>query len=329
MDRRDLLISAITSGASIAALGLAKAQAADPTEVIKLWPDAPPGAPPLPPVLEITERSPDTTQYNDRIAVNVAEPVMTVFRPRTPDGSALLIIPGGGYRWVVIDKEGFETATRLAEAGITVFVLRYRSPGDGWRNGPDTPLQDAQRAIRHIRARAFDYGIRPNRVGVLGFSAGGHVAASLATRFNATVYQVTDLMDQQSARPDFVGLMYPVITMRTPGAHPGSRERLLGPAPSDALVDAYSCERLVTHDTPPTFIATSADDDVVPAHANSLAMYLALQTARIPVELHIFEEGGHGYGLRLAKGKPAAAWPQLFLHWGYRHNWFQNLAAAP
>jgi acetyl esterase/lipase len=325
MDRRTLL----TSGASITALGTVSAYAADPSEIIKLWTDAPPGAPSLPPVLQITERSSDTSLYNDRIAVNVAEPLMTVFRPRTPDGSALLIAPGGGYRWVVIDKEGFETAARLAEAGITVFVLRYRSPGDGWRNGPDTPLQDAQRAIRQIRAHAFDYAIRPDRVGVLGFSAGGHVAASLATRFNANVYPFTDLIDQQSARPDFVGLMYPVITMRTPGAHPGSRERLLGTTPSNDLIDAYSCERLVTPDTPPTFIATSADDDVVPPHANSLAMYQALQIARVAVELHIFEEGGHGYGLRLAKGKPAASWPQLFLHWGYRHNWFQSSTAAP
>ncbi|MBL8630935.1 MAG: alpha/beta hydrolase [Rhodospirillaceae bacterium] len=326
MQRRALLKTGLAAAATAHISG---AFATDSNEIIKLWPGEAPGMPSPAPVLQITERSSDTARFNDRIAVNVAEPLMTVIRPRKPDGSAVLIAPGGGYRWVVIDKEGLETASRMADAGITVFVLRYRSPGDGWRAGPDTPLQDAQRAIRTIRAKASDYALKPDRVGVLGFSAGGHVAASLATRFNATVYPFTDATDHQSARPDFVGLMYPVITMAQPGAHPGSRERLLGATPSAALVDAYSCETLVSADTPPTFIAASADDDVVPTQANSVAMYKALLAAKVPAELHIFEEGGHGYGLRLAKGKPAAAWPDLFLHWGYRHNWFQDAAAAP
>ena len=326
MDRRSLLQLSV---AAVSLTAFTTTQAAEPTEVIKLWPDAPPGAPSLPPILQITERSPDVAAYQDRIAVNVAEPLMTVFRPRTPDGSAVLIIPGGGYRWVVIDKEGFESAARLADAGVTVFVLRYRSPGDGWKNGPDTPLQDAQRAIRIIRAFAFEYSIRPDRVGVLGFSAGGHAAAMLATRYDVQVYAPLDKTDTQSAKPNFVGLMYPVITMRSPGAHSVSRERLLGPTPSPELIDAYSCERLVTADTPPTFIATAADDDVIPAHANSLAMYQALQAARVSTELHIFDQGGHGFGIRLAKGKPAAGWPGLFLKWGHAHGWFQSAASAP
>jgi acetyl esterase/lipase len=325
MDRRSLLLS----GVAALSLPAVNATAADPTEVIKLWPDAPPGAPALPPILQITERSPDITAHNDRIAVNVAEPTLTVFRPRTPDGSAVLVIPGGSYRWVTIDKEGFETAAHLAEAGVTAFVLRYRSPGDGWRSGPDTPLQDAQRAVRLIRAYSFEYNIRTDRVGVLGFSAGGHVAALLATRAETQTYALLDKTDEQSAKPNFVGLIYPVITMRSPGAHSESRERLLGPAPTPDIVDAYSCERLVTADTPPTFIAAAADDEVVLPHANSLAMYQALVAARVPTEFHMFDQGGHGFGVRLAKGKPVAAWPGLFLHWGHAHGWFQSAASAP
>ena len=172
-------------------------------------------------------------------------PLLAVFLPDKPDGSAVLLAPGGGYLRIVIDKEGVEAARRLNAAGVTVFMLRYRLPGEGWADGKDVPLQDAQRAMRIVRAGAQRFGIDPNRVGVIGFSAGGHVAASLATRPYDAVYAPVDDIDAQDAKPDFAGLMYPVITMG-PGAHQGSRDNLLGPNPSDALVSAYSCEKLVT-----------------------------------------------------------------------------------
>jgi acetyl esterase/lipase len=235
----------------------------------------------------------------------------------------VLIAPGGGYQWVVVDKEGFETAPVLTKAGITVFVLRYRLPGDGWAQAADVPLQDAQRAMRLIRARAPSFGLDPARNGILGFSAGGHVAASLATRFGERVYAAVDAADGADAKPSFVGLLYPVITMALPGGHATSRLKLLGPDPSDAAIAAASCHLHVGRDVPPTFIALAADDTSVPPPTNGVAMYQALQAAGIPAELHVFEEGGHGFGLRLAEGKPAAAWLEMFLRWGARHGWFR------
>jgi acetyl esterase/lipase len=168
------------------------------------------------------------------------------------------------------------------------------------------------------------FAIDPKRVGVLGFSAGGHVAASLITRFDASVYAPIDAIDKQDARPDFAGLMYPVVSMIPPIAHAGSRTSLLGATPTAAQDEAYSCERLVTAKAPPTFIALAADDKEVDPR-NSLAMHGALRAAAVPTELHMFEEGGHGFGLRLAQGKPAAIWPDLFLRWGARHGAFKNV----
>ena len=240
----------------------------------------------------------------------------------------MLIAPGGGYVRIVIDKEGVEAARRLNASGVTVFMLRYRLPAEGWANAKDVPLQDAQRAMRIVRTSAQKFNIDPNRIGVMGFSAGGHVAASLATRPYDAVYKPVDEFDAQDARPAFACLMYPVVTM-TNGAHPGSRTKLLGTNPTDAQIAAYSCEKLVTPQTPPSFICFAADDDVVPPMANGMAMFRALRDAKVPAEMHVFEKGGHGFGLRLAKGKPAAVWPELFLHWGYGNGWFRDPGAAP
>ncbi|HXC55905.1 MAG TPA: alpha/beta hydrolase [Rhizomicrobium sp.] len=296
----------------------------DPAEIVPLWPKTPPGGKGVHLKLDIFERSPTPELFRDRAVTDIQEPVLTVFRPDKPDGSALLLAPGGGYKRVVIDKEGFEAARRLNGAGVTVFVLRYRLPFEGWANGPDVPLQDAQRAMRLIRARAGEFAVDPRRVGVLGFSAGGHVAASLITRFDAKVYAPADAIDKQDARPDFAGLMYPVVSMIPPIAHAGSREKLLGADPGAAQQAAYSCERLVTARTPPTFLALAADDKEVDPQ-NSLAMAASLRGAGVPSELHMFEEGGHGFGLRLAQGRPAAIWPDLLLRWGARHGAFKNV----
>ncbi|HYE43404.1 MAG TPA: alpha/beta hydrolase, partial [Caulobacteraceae bacterium] len=148
---------------------------ADPTERLTLWPDGAPGGERVTVALQVVERSTDPS-FHDRYAVHVTEPELTVYRPARPDGSALLLIPGGGYRWAVIDKEGADVARVFQAAGVTCFVLRYRQPADGWAAGADTPLQDTQRALRLIRSRAGEYGIDPGRIGVMGASAGGHIA---------------------------------------------------------------------------------------------------------------------------------------------------------
>jgi len=245
---------------------------------------------------------------------------MTVFRPAKPNGAAALIAPGGGYIRVVIDKEGFEIARRLADAGVTCFVLRYRLPKEGWANPGDVALQDAQRAIRLIRAGGF--GIDPKRVLVLGCSAGGHVAASLATGYARKVYAPVDAADAQPARPDVSMLLYPVIDMAPPFAHAGSRAALLGPSPTPDAEATYSAHRQVTAETPPTFLVHAADDPSVPVE-NTLSYMAALRAAKVPVESHIFEEGGHGFGIRLARGKPCAQWPDLLVTWLDRRGFFK------
>jgi acetyl esterase/lipase len=314
IDRRTLL-----SMAPLAAATSAAAQTADPTEIVKLWPGRPPGAPAVLPVTKVTDRV-ATSGFRDRYATDIGEPLMTVFRPAKPNGAAALIAPGGGYIRVVIDKEGFEIARRLAHAGVTCFVLRYRLPKEGWANPSDVALQDAQRAIRLIRAGGF--GIDPKRVLVLGCSAGGHVAASLATGHARRVYAPLDAADALPARPDLSMLLYPVIDMAKPFAHTGSREALLGPAPTPAAEVLYSLQRQVTADTPPTFLVHAADDAAVPLE-NTLGYLAALRAAKVPAEAHIFEEGGHGFGIHLARGKPAAQWPDLLVTWLERRGFFR------
>ncbi len=179
--------------------------------------------------------------------------------------------------------------------------------------------------MRLIRARARDFGVDPRRVGVLGFSAGGHVAASLMTRGAARVYPQIDAAEQFDARPHFAALMYPVISMAPPVAHAGSREKLLGTSPSAAQQATYSPDRHVGPDAPPALLALAGDDKEVDPR-NSLSMHAALRAAGVPTELHMFEEGGHGFGIRLAQGKPAAIWPDLFLRWGARHGYFRSVA---
>src|SRR6185437_3191205 len=231
MDRRSVLglaAMAALSAKALAAVPGSDRLPGDPLETVPLWRRTPPGGEGVHLTLNLMERSPQPDVFHDRFVTDIQTPLLTVFRPDKPDGSALLVAPGGGYRRVVIDNEGFDIGHRFNGSGVTVFVLRYRLPAEGWANGPDVPLQDAQRAMRLIRGRAADFAIDPGRVGVLGFSAGGHLAASLLTRSDEPAYKPVDDFDALSARPDFAGLAYPVISMIPPVAHPGSREKLLG-----------------------------------------------------------------------------------------------------
>jgi len=292
----------------------------DPQEVIELWPAGAPGMPASPPREALRERSTDPA-YNDRIVLGVTRPGMTVFRPARPNGAAVLIMPGGGYSWVVVDKEGYEVARLLAARGITVFVLFYRLPGDGWAAGPDVALQDAQRAMRLIRQRASHYGVNPAKICAMGFSAGGHVCADLLTRFATRTYAPVDAADALSARPDAAAPIYPVVSMSAPNAHAGSRRNLIGENASPVQERAHSPHLNVPADAPPCFLLHAEDDASVPV-ANSLLLHAALRARNVPVEMHLFPDGGHGFGLRLARGKSVEHWPGLLLAWGcYRGLW--------
>ena len=305
IDRRTALVGALAAGVA----GRAPAQAPDPVrpdEEIDLWPQGAPGLPSLPPAEEQRERS-TGPGYNDRILIHIRRPRLAVFRPARPNGAAVLIMPGGGYQWVVIDKEGYELARWLAVRGITAFVLFYRLAIDRWADGPNVSLVDARRAMRLARRAR---GVDPRRICAMGFSAGGHVCADLLTRFGAP-----------EARPDAAALLYPVISMSAPFAHAGSRRSLVGERASTALERVHSPHLNVPADAPPTFLLHAEDDASVPV-ANTLMMRQALRARGVATETHIFPDGGHGFGLRLARGRSVEHWPDLFLAWGrYRRLW--------
>jgi acetyl esterase/lipase len=287
----------------------------DPEETIRLWPNGAPGGEGVSVTPVVPERSTDPA-FHDRYAQYTTDPIMTVFRPEQPNGSAMLLTPGGGYRWVVVDKEGFDVARVFAASGTTCFVLRNRLPGDGWAAGPDAPLQDVQRALRLIRSRAAEYGVRPDRVALLGASAGGHLAG-LASARTDPVYAPTDAADAEGFRPDLSVLMYPVATMTDPYVHAGSRGFLLGPSPTPEQIAAYSLERMNWSGAAPVFLVHAIDDESVPVE-NSLQLLSALKAAKVRAEAHLFQEGGHGFGVRLIQGKPAQAWPELVRAWAAR-----------
>lgn len=290
----------------------------DPTEIIRLWPGAAPGGANVRVAPEVVERSTDPG-FHDRFARYTTDPILTVLRPERPNGASLLLIPGGGYRWAVVDKEGLDCARPFAAAGVTCFILRYRLPADGWSAGPAAPLQDAQRAMRLIRRMALAEGLDPARAGVLGASAGGHLAGAL-TPSREAVYEAVDAADDLSFRPDLSILMYPVATMSGPFVHAGSRGELLGPDPSPEAVARWSLEKMDWSGAPPTFLLHAMDDPSVPVE-NSLQLLTTLRAAGVKAEAHLFEEGGHGFGVRLIAGRPASVWPQLVLAWAARLGW--------
>lgn len=260
----------------------------------------------------LTERSPHTQHYHDRIVCGVHNPECMVYHPQVSNGIGVVIFPGGGYQRIAMDNEGCEVATLLASKGYTVFVSTYRMPGEGHEYGAETSLADAQRAIRWVRHHAKQWQL--THVGVMGFSAGGHLAGQLATRYNTEIATPSDDIDHYDPRPDFAALMYPVITMEQDETHKGSFTQLMGAAPSDEQLKTYSIERNVHAEMPSCFLMHASDDDVVNAE-NSILMWRALIQHRIPVEMHLFEQGGHGFGIRKVADLPARQWPQLFHQW--------------
>ena len=225
---------------------------------------------------------------------NVKIPTLKIFVPENPNGTAMIICPGGGYALLAIKRSGYDVAKWLNKLGITAFVLKYRLPSDEiMENKSIGPLQDAQKSIRYVRQNAEKWQLNPNKIGVIGFSAGGHLASTLATHYKDITYK-TD--DTTSAKPDFTVLVYPVISMDDNTTHKGSRNRLLGSKPSKKMIVKFSNQLQVDSFTSPTFIAHATDDKDVTIK-NSIAYYLALKENNVPAELHAFQNGKHAFFL--------------------------------
>jgi acetyl esterase/lipase len=273
--------------------------AADP-QVVPLWPGGVPGAQGTDPEKDV--------------------PTLTIWlpKPETATGAAVVVCPGGGYAMLAVDHEGRQVAEWLNSLGVAAFVLKYRL---GPRYHHPAMLQDASRAIRTVRAGSQKWGIDPHRIAILGFSAGGHLASTAGTHFDAGKADAEDPAERVSSRPDRMILVYPVIALATPYGHSGSKRNLLGDHPSEELVRALSNETQVTAETPPTFLAHTNEDAGVPAE-NSLLFVLALRKAKVPVEFHLFEKGQHGLGLgtgakQFGIGSDPAfqEWPKLCAIW--------------
>ena len=273
--------------------------------VIELWPEGVPGA----------QANGGGEYMKDERIYNVQKPTLTFFPAATPNGTAVIVCPGGGYERLAISLEGTGVAGWLNRLGVSVFVLKYRLK----EYGQPAPLQDVLRAVRLVRSRAAEFGVRADHIGVFGSSAGGHVAACAATMFDDPAGKTGHALDAVSGRPDFAALLYPVITMRLPHAHKGSRRNLIGKNPTADAETAWSVETRVTKATPPAFLVHTQEDASVPVE-NSLVFYTALRAAGVPAEMHLFEKGPHGFGMRQDLG-PASDWPRLCENWLRAYGW--------
>ncbi|MBD3749810.1 MAG: alpha/beta hydrolase [Sphingobacteriales bacterium] len=269
-------------------LSLASAKAQNKV-TMDLYPNGVPNAKPAQDYIEKTF----TNQYGMVNIVKVSKPELLAYYPENPNGTAIIIFPGGGYSTLAMKHEGYDIAEAFYKMGVTAFIVKYRLPSDLiMENKTIGPLQDAQQAIKTVRENAEKWQINPNLIGIMGFSAGGHLASTLATHFQKAVI---DNPKGTSLRPDFAILGYPVITMG-PLTHQGSKNNLLGLNPADELVKLYSNELQVTPETPPTFLVQAIDDKTVPVE-NSIMLTEALKKAGVKCELHLYQAGGHGFGL--------------------------------
>ncbi len=286
---------------------LAAAARADAPLTIPLWPEGVPDARP--------DAGPERLDEG-RIA-NVHVPTLTLFAPPADKavGTAVIVCPGGAYTRLAMHVEGNPVAEWLNSIGVTAFILKYRLK----EYGHPAPLRDVLRAVRLVRSRAAEFGVDPARIGIYGASAGGHLASSAITLFDHPDGRTGHALDAVSARPAFAILQYPVILMEGPHIHAGSRRSLLGENPAPELVARLSTDRQVTAATPPTFLLHAAEDTSVPLE-NSVAFHAALRRAGVPAELHLFQQGKHGFGLRPDVG-PASAWPRLAEAWMRAGGW--------
>ncbi len=254
---------------------------------------------------------PETNMGNGRIA-GVTTPTLTVYLPEKKDSflTAVIICPGGGYARLATEHEGHEVAKTFNAKGVAAFVLKYRIPADSSMNNKEiVPLQDAERAIQLVREKAKEWNIDPNKIGIMGFSAGGHLASTLGTHFNMVVIDNPKNID---LRPDFMILGYPVISFADSLAHMGSRENLIGKNASAEKIKLFSNELQITAQTPPTFLVHAADDKTVKVE-NTILFFEALQKNKVPSEMHIYEKGGHGFGLHNPTTK--SDWFDTAINW--------------
>lgn len=269
---------------------------------LKVWPNGAPDSNGI--------TTPEETYEGKRVR-NVSEAEMYVYLPKIGNntGAAVVICPGGGYMIEAMDHEGYDMAEWLTTQGVAGIVLKYRLP-----YGHDQiPLEDAQRALRIVRQKAAEWGINPSKIGIAGSSAGGHLASTAGTKFDLGKAESSDPIEKYSCRPDFMLLLYPVITFNEEFGHMGSRTNLIGAGNKWELVEKYSNELHVTAQTPPTFLILADDDGGVPPR-NSIEFYLALKKYKIPAEMHIFRDGGHGFGMN-KKNLAIDQWPNLFAQW--------------
>lgn len=276
--------------------------------VVPLWPKGIPDGQP--------HTRADVVDETGRIS-EVHEPTLTVWAadPAKANGTAIVICPGGGYARLSAAREGLRYAEWLNGLGVTCFILKSRLK----EYGHPAPLRDVLRAMRIVRSRAAEFGVDPHRIGIIGSSAGGHLASSAATLYDHADGKTGAPLDAVNARPDFALLMYPVILMEGPHIHAGSRDNLISAHPSPALAALLSTDRQVTKNTPPTFIVHAEDDKTVPVE-NSLTFYSALRRAGVPAEMHLYEQGGHGFAME-ATHPPTAEWPRRAETWLRTHGW--------
>jgi acetyl esterase/lipase len=305
--RRLVLVLSHIAAAAVLAANASGAPAREPARVVELWPEGVPGL--------RADAAPETIRNG--WVTGVHRPSLRLFPAdgANTTGTFVLVCPGGGYSGTAEGKEGDEIAHWLAGLGIDTAVLRYRTK----EYGHPAPLQDVQRAIRLVRSRPDEFGVRASVLGVMGFSAGGHLAGSAAVLHGAPEGRTDAPIDAVDARPNFAVLVYPVVTMDPAFGHAGSRDNLVGVQPSEDLVDFYSLEKQVAVTTPPLFIVSTVDDKTVPV-ANSVALFTAAQRIGVPVEMHLYETGPHGIGIR--EEHPAARlWPRALEAWLERRGW--------
>ena len=278
-------------------------------EIIPLWDGKIPNSQ--------TSNEKEIVESTDVVRISlVQKSTLDVYLPskRNATGKAVIICPGGGYQYLAYDWEGTDIAKWFNSKGIAAFVLKYRLPNSkSIKVSYEAPLQDAQRAIRVLRYQSQKWHIDPNKIGIIGFSAGGHLASTLGIQFNKPNAFKETAIDTISARPDFMALIYPVVTMKSDYTHKGSKQALLGENPSEDLISQYSNELQVTINTPPTFMVHSQDDKGVPVE-NSLNLYKALKDKGVKTELHIYPDGGHGYSLALGK-EHLQTWTDRLYDW--------------